>query len=165
MADVTGALELNITWTGPFTPEHVVAQFNDEGAPPTYDGEDYGLYQVYGRHILGDEDALLYVGRATDQTFAGRFRKHRDWLRYEWPVRVYLGRVYDPERHKTQQPSRWREDVCIAECALIYKYSPHYNSASVSEEPSLGCYETVRLIHGGDRSRLQEHDVFPADWR
>ena len=84
-------LEILINWTGPFSIKKVIARINKGGVPPKYDGEDYGLYQIYGRHILGDHHALLYVGEAIEQTFSARFREHQSWLNHEYPVQVYVG--------------------------------------------------------------------------
>jgi hypothetical protein len=56
-------------------------------------------FTKYGRHILRGRDALLYVGEATQQTFAARFQQHQSWLPHEGPVRVYVGRMYVPRRH------------------------------------------------------------------
>lgn len=158
-------LELPITWAGPFRPKLVIKQFDDWGAPPNYEGEDYGLYQVYGRHILGDRDALLYVGKATDQTFSARFKAHLSWLAHEWPVRVYVGRLYLPIRHSRGDDwARWKADVVLAERVLIYKYSPHYNSNSISDGPTLDSHPKVVLQHLGARNRLRRRDIAPDDW-
>ena len=99
-------LHLSIVWQGPYTPEQVVSELNDGGSPPGYDGGDYGLYQIYGKHVLGDPDALLYIGEATQQTFSGRFTQHQIWLVHEYPVHIYVGRLYMPKRHTSHD--NWR---------------------------------------------------------
>lgn len=71
-------LRLPIEWSGPYSRQEVIRDFNDWGTPPDWDGEDYGLYQIYGRHVLGDRNALLYIGQTTDQTFSARFRQHEE---------------------------------------------------------------------------------------
>ena len=158
-------LQLSISWKGPFT-SHEIQRFNEVSVAPDYDGEDYGLYQIYGRHILGGRDALLYVGSAVDQTFAARFRQHQSWLPDEWPVTVYLGRIYMPRRHTASNGwAKWREDLLLAERLLIYNYSPHYNSNSVAERPLLAPHKRVILIHQGQRHRLRRRDVAPNDWQ
>lgn len=96
---VKSTLQLTAIWSGPFTRESVISGFTDGGRAPEYDGEDYGLYQIYGKHILCGSDTLLYIGQATEQTFSRRFRQHERWLAYEEDISVYLGRVYDPNRH------------------------------------------------------------------
>jgi hypothetical protein len=157
---------LRLTWEGPFSAKQVIFRMTDGGRAPAYDGHDYGLYQVYGRHILGDRDALLYVGEATQQTFSARFRQHQSWLANEWPVRVYLGRMYLPRRHSAKDHwAGWRADLLIAERLMIYKYSPHYNSVHVAERPLLFELKRIVLIHEGKRHRLQSRDVAPDDWQ
>ncbi|MDQ3523354.1 MAG: hypothetical protein M3434_13645 [Gemmatimonadota bacterium] len=89
-------LELPIVWIGPYTPEQVIHDLNDGGSAPAYAGEDYGLYQIYGAHILGDTNSLLYIGKATQQTFSARFQQHRTWLQHEDAVQIYVGRIHVP---------------------------------------------------------------------
>jgi len=158
-------LHLSISWDGPFTRHQVVKRFTDGGEAPDYDGEDYGLYQIYGRHILGNRDALLYIGEATEQTFSARLRQHESWLVHEWPVRIYVGRIYLPRRHTDRDGwATWKADVLLAERIIIYKYSPHYNSNSITERPPLNCHKKVVLVHSGKRHQLHRRDVAPDDW-
>jgi hypothetical protein len=143
----------------------VISEFNAEGTPPDYDGEDYGLYQIYGRHILCGPDTLLYIGQATGQTFSRRFRQHQEWLEKEEEIAVYLGRIYDLQRHASIDLWKsWVVDVRLAECVLIYKYSPNYNAISIADPPALGSYSSVDLIHRGQRHKLASRDSAPADW-
>ena len=138
---------------------------DDAGSPPTYAGDDYGLYQIYGTHILCGPDTLLYIGRATEQTFASRFRQHQRWLEHEELVHVYLGRSYMPDRHvPTKNWMTWVADMQLAERILIYKYSPPYNSVSIAEPPTLGTVERITLIHEGRRHQLHNRDLAPDDW-
>ena len=152
-------LKLRIAWEGPYKLSRAIDEFNDGGAAPDYDGEDYGLYQIYGCHIFGDRNALLYIGEATDQTFSRRFCQHKSWLVREENVHIYIGRIYDPQRHTAQDKwTTWKADVLLAERILIYKYSPHYNGIAVSELPSLNGFEKVVLIHRGEKHRLKSQD-------
>ena len=169
-ADIPGTsgcdeiLQLEVVWTGPFTCKEILS-FNQDGDPPDYDGEDYGLYQIYGRHILDGPDTLLYIGQATGQTFCRRFRQHDGWLSKEEEVQIYLGRIYDPTRHvRDDLWKTWAADVRLIECVLIYKYSPNYNAVSISDPPALGNYRTVEIIHRGQRHKLNWRDSAPSDW-
>ena len=137
-------LKLSISWKGPYKPREVVKTFTHWGDAPGYAGEDYGLYQIYGRNMLGDRDALLYIGEATEQTFAARFRQHQEWLQHEWSVRVYVGRLYLPRRHSAKDRwASWKADVLLAERVMIYTYSPHYNGSSITERPLLERHKSV----------------------
>ena len=81
-------LKLRIDWAGPFTPGHVVAKYADGGSPPRYEGTDYGLYQIYGNHIVAGK-TLIYVGKANRQTFSRRFKQHAKWLDREAGLQVF----------------------------------------------------------------------------
>ena len=104
-------LQLDINWNGPYTLAEVIEKMTDGGKPPDYDGEDYGIYQIYWQHILIGDKALLYIGKATQQRFSTRFKQHQKWLKNELKVQIYLGRAYDPKRHRRRNKWRtWKED-------------------------------------------------------
>ncbi|OGX27940.1 MAG: hypothetical protein A2787_00495 [Omnitrophica WOR_2 bacterium RIFCSPHIGHO2_01_FULL_48_9] len=131
-----------------------------------WSGEDYGLYQIYGRHILAGKNALLYVGQAVQQTFSARFKQHeKDWMRYERGCKIHLGKVKaDPKKDRGSR--QWKKDVDIAEAILVYKYTPNYNSSLKQDEPDLKkySYSCVRLIHKGKKKRLKPKDHAPEDY-
>jgi len=159
------AYSIKIEWEGPFDLLTIIAKKKDGGVPPDYEGNDYGLYQIYGNHILCKADTLLYVGIAVDETFAERFKHHKkEWLNKEENIQIYIGRVYDPKKHsKTSNWSAWKKDIEIAEDILIYKYSPNYNNAGITDPPKLQ-HEHIQLIHCGERHKLQEIDKAPEDF-
>jgi GMC oxidoreductase len=72
--------EIRIEWEGPYSVEEVINKMVDGGENPDWDGNDYGLYQIYGRHILCGKNTLLYIGIAPEETFSQRFREHKIWL-------------------------------------------------------------------------------------
>ncbi len=104
---------VRVEWEGPFSVDNVIAELNNK--------DDYGLYQIYGKHIIFGENSLLYIGM-TDQTFSERLEGHRkDWLWYdeEWgKVSIRIARV----------PSKVLKD---AEALEIYWHSPPYNSQNI----------------------------------
>lgn len=153
--------EIRITWDGPFNLDYVIERINDIGKAPDYEGKDYGLYQIYGDHILCGPDALLYIGEATNQSFSGRFKQHKNqWLGKERNIQIYLGRVYDPSRHsKLDNWDSWKKDIKRAESIIIYKYTPHYNSSKIGDYPKAD----VRITHIGERHNLLEEDNAPED--
>jgi hypothetical protein len=162
--------EIEINWSGPYSLTKVIETMNDGGSEANdWDGNDYGLYQIYGRHILYERNALLYIGIATKQTFSQRFLQHKEWLetdQNEKDVRIYLGRVYDPRRHSEKDHwELWEKDIELAEKILIYKYSPNYNSKELSDEPNLSGHISVRLTHTGEVTRLKPFDIAPKDFR
>ena len=157
--------EIKIEWDGPFKADEVIEKMNRAGEAPLWDGEDYGLYQIYGDHILCRKNTLLYIGIATDRTFSQRFKEHKAWLdndQKKSDVNIYLGRVYDPRRHLTDKI--WKSDVQIAERILIYIYSPNYNSHALTAPPDLSPHESIRLIHIGERGNAEPENNAPDDF-
>lgn len=150
-------LQIQINWEGPYRTEEVITNMTDRGKPPEY-GVDFGLYQIYGTHILCGKDTLLYIGKAPHQTFSTRFKQHKKWLDnedYKEDIRIYLGRIYDPKRHSVIDAwESWTEDVKLAEKILIYKYSPHYNNSNIGNPPNLGPFQKVVLIHKREKHKL-----------
>lgn len=157
--------EIKIEWDGAFKVQDVINKMNRAGEAPLWDGEDYGIYQIYGDHTLSDNNTLLYVWITTERTFSQRFREHKTWLdkdQRESDVNIYLGRVYDPEMHLTE--NIWAEDIAMAEKIMIYKYAPNYNSRELTSDPELTPHENIRLIHTGERARLHAYDNAPNDF-
>lgn len=156
-------LTLSIRWSGPYKP-HEMAEFSDGGSSPRYEGEDYGVYQIYGRHQLAGRRALLYIGKAVRQTFARRFAQHATWLSDEQDVKIFLGRLDPHTRHSRRDRWKmWERDVELVERLLIYKYSPHYNGVAIARPPVLS-QRVVILRHRGERHRLDDEDLAPEHW-
>ena len=161
--------EIKIVWEGPYKLNEVIETMNDGGSEANaWDGNDYGLYQIYGRHILHEGNTLLYVGITTKQTFSQRFSQHKKWLledQDEKDIAIYLGRVYDPLRHSEKDLwGSWEKDIELAEKILIYKYSPNYNNRDLTIPPNLSGNESVCLIHTGKYNRLKPVDKAPGDF-
>ena len=158
--------KIKLEWEGPLTLEQVIMGKTDGGNIfNNWEGKDYGLYQIYGRHILYKQNALLYVGIATERTFSQRFREHEKWLlddQDKQDIRIFIGRIYNSDKLTVRT---WKRDIKLAEKILIHKYSPNYNSKELSEEPNLHPYEKIRLIHIGKRNRLKKEDTAPKDFR
>lgn len=158
--------EIQIDWKAPFAVARVIKEMDDSGQSPRWDGKDYGLYQIYGKHMLGGNNTLLYIGKTTQRTFSRRFKDHRKWLledQYQKDVNIYLGRVYNPKRHSEKDDWKsWNADVADSEKILIYKYSPNYNGRELTTAPKLH-HQQVQLVHKGKRGRLQYKDV-PKDY-
>lgn len=65
---------IHLAWTGPFSIEQI-RDFND-------DAKDFGVYSIYGNHLVYGANVLLYLGKAQHQTFATRILQH-DWLDWD----------------------------------------------------------------------------------
>ena len=163
-----GRLCLKIDWEGPYTRKAVIERFADGGRAPEFAGKDYGLYQVYGRHILAGEGTLLYVGKAAKQTFARHLLQHERWPHSEKVAgdRVYLGRIQAIRRRHSSKDN-WKkleDDIQLAEQIMIRKYSPNYNSSHIAREPKMS-YARVVLLHRRDKRSLDSRDEAPRDTR
>ena len=165
MTDKTYIIE--IEWEGPLSLKDVIKKRNDWGEKPDYAGNDYGLYQIYGRHILCGNNTLLYIGKAIDQTFARRFRQHsNDWLKRENKVKIYLGRTANDGYYTGRNNwVKWKRDIGISEQILIYKYTPNYNSSCLGDFPKLLPHKKVKLIHSGRKGKLSKNDNAPKDYK
>ena len=94
---------------------------------------DRGVYQIYGPHDVYGKDSytLLYIGKASDQSFNTRIRQHK-WLFDEdnmngtGDLRIYLGRLGGKTDVSKQE---WAASIDTAERLLIYYASPLYNTA------------------------------------
>lgn len=119
--------QVRIQWKGPMSVEEVLG-LNDED-------DDYGLYQIYGRHIIFGPGVLLYIGRAREQTFGARFRQHvKEWLSQEEGVSILVGRI--PREDYADEPPDWPDWSRLltdAEALEIFWHSPPYNSSNISE--------------------------------
>ncbi len=164
---------IKIRWEGPLPITQVLKKDNG-GSKPHYNGNDYGLYQVYGKHILygkgKEREALLYIGQATKQTFARRFKQHEnDWIQYEPAgegIKVYLGRLNSKKYTPRDKWKTWHRDVNIAEAILIYKYTPCYNSNLKWEFPDvLFNFKSMQLEHSGPKKHLRKFDNAPKDYK
>jgi len=63
---------IHLQWHGPFTLIQLEKLSDEE--------KDYGIYQIYGSNPIYGTSTLLYIGKASDQTFATRIKQH------EWDV-------------------------------------------------------------------------------
>lgn len=93
---------------------------------------DYGVYQVYGEHVVFGSGALLYIGKARDQTFGARFDQHQAWLKNESDILVRVGRLRQDD-YKKEEPhwTDWKKAIDCVEELSIYWHSPPYNSKCI----------------------------------
>lgn len=120
---------------------------------------DVGIYQVYGEHVVFGSGALLYIGKACDQTFGERFVQHVKWLDYESDPFIRVGRI---ESDCYQSDAEWERLVDCVEALTIYWHSPPYNSRCIVryDKP-----EFIRVQNWGHRGRLMPEYSSPSEWR
>jgi hypothetical protein len=90
--------------------------------------DDYGLYQVYAQHVVFGPGALVYIGKAVDQTFGRRFKQHKRWLDDANGVTIRIGQPNDEDY---DSDSDWSKCVHDIEALTIHWHSPPYNSKSI----------------------------------
>ena len=128
---------IRVEWEGPLTVDEVL-KLGDRN-------RDFGLYQIYGRHIIFGLDSLLYIG-STNKTFSQRLKNgHVGWLEDEESVFIHIGRI----NRQDQEVDR-REVIKDTEALTIYWHSPPYNSSNI------GTYkgQRLRVVNIGKRGSL-----------
>lgn len=126
---------VRVEWEGPFSIEKVLELDNRN--------KDYGLYQIYGHHIVYGADSLLYIGE-TGQTFSQRFNDHAVWLEEEEGVFIRVGRIASEDYNE-----QVRKD---AEALAIYWHSPAYNSLNIEDYNG----QPLIVVNSGERGDLCE---------
>ena len=135
---------IRVEWEGPFSIKEVL-KLNDQD-------EDYGLYQIYGRHIIFGAKSLLCIGKAEGLTFSQRFSQHRSgWLSEEEGVSVRVGRIASGD-YADDPPdwSDWQQVLRDAEALTIYWHSPPYNSQNINNYNG----QRLKVINKGKRGAL-----------
>ena len=135
---------VTIEWEGSFCLDYVIDELNRK--------DDYGLYQIYGHHIVYGANSLLYIGKAESLTFSQRFSQHRSgWLSEEEGVSIRIGRIAS-EDYADDPPdwSDWREVLRDAEALTIYWHSPAYNSSNIETYNG----QRLKVANRGDRGAL-----------
>lgn len=126
-------LIIHIDWSGPHTLKSV-ASLNGPS--------DYGIYQIYGRHLVYGSDVLLYIGRAVGQTFAARLAQETE----QWSnnsdagrVEIYTGRLWGLTQPDDED---WDSRIRLAEKLLIYVHEPAQNT----QKEIKGCEAELKRV-------------------
>lgn len=114
-------LVIHLQWDGPFTLQEVY-EMNDN--------HDYGVYQVYGSHPVYGSDVLLYIGKASQQTFSARLQQQDQFLYNQdaGNIRYYVGRLAGEQ---TPSNSKWAHQIDLVETLLIHSHWPAANSRNI----------------------------------
>ena len=132
---------VRIEWEGPYTFADVLS-LNDEE-------RDYGVYQVYGEHVVFGAGTFLYIGLARDQTFGRRLSQHDDWI--EEDDKIVVGRIAESDyKHDPPNWSDWHKLLEDVESLEIYWHSPPYNSKNINHYYG----QPLILINEGERASL-----------
>ena len=124
---------VTIEWEGPFTIEHVLTLKDRQ--------KGYGLYQIYGSHLVYGPGSLLYIGM-TKTSFGDRIKgdlKARKGILCEDEpenLKVRIGRIVNIDG--SDAPSDWKNLKQVlhnAEKLEIYRHTPAYNSHHIADWP------------------------------
>ncbi len=117
---------------------------------------DYGIYQVYGCHSVYGVDTLLYIGKASEQTFATRLSQEERWQYHQDAQRItfYVGRVSG--WNGTPSNEVWCDQIGRAEKLLILAHRPAWNAQKEINGSDPALQEFHVLNWGCHRSLLPE---------
>lgn len=131
---------IHVVWDGPYS--HAEARQLDSSS-------DFGLYQYYGDHHVYGNSALLYIGKAQDQTFARRISQHNWEIWASSNIAIYIGKVHSDESLELDE---WWRQINLAERILIQSHSPSFNSSNLNSINHKG--EDTRVLNWGTRMKL-----------
>lgn len=133
---------IEIEWDGPFSID-ALNSLNGES--------DFGVYQVYGTHVVFGSDALLYIGKAEEQYFSRRMAQHTGWFGNEpSQLTLYVGRL--GSETGAIGDGVWKEEINRAERVLIHSCSPPYNTQHLNTYGS--DVKSLVVLNRGKRHRL-----------
>ena len=141
-------MHLHVQWDGPY-PYDDAKRLVDERT-------DFGVYQIYGAHPVYGSDVLIYIGRATSQTFGTRLRQEY-WDHHNQDAArfcVYLGRLSGYSG--TPSDKEWERQISLVERLLIYSHWPAGNSSGLNAEFSEDLQDVQVLNWGNYRDLLPE---------
>lgn len=138
---------VHLQWEGPYT---------WEGKGDLNKPSDYGIYAIYGCHALYGVDTLLYIGKASKQTFAVRLSQEVDWMweRDFQRMTIYVGRLHGWAG--TPSVAAWEDQIDRAEKLLIVAHMPAYNAQKGIDRDDPRLQELHILNWGCHRNLLPE---------
>jgi hypothetical protein len=132
-------LTYQIDWEEPFTLDQINL-LKDVS-------KDYGIYQIYGKHLDYGKDILLYIGKADQQTIGQRVSQENWWdTNDSRHLKIYVGRLAG---ERTPQDKGWSQEMDLAEKLLINVHKPAYNSKNLSTFPDIELQD-VHILNWGD---------------
>lgn len=175
---------IRINWSGPYVVEDISkpgaknAKASFRKGRKTYPfnlhGEDIGVYQIYGNHLLYGKDVLLYIGMAPETSFATRIDAHmNNWVKEHWDgvTSVHVGKLdmRDGENPKNKTDA---ELIRAAEGLLIHYHSTAYNGSNIEtlyyRDSASSRFVTENIVcvkNHRDRRCLQRTVPFTAQLR
>lgn len=138
---------VHLQWDGPITWEEKAKLAS---------AIDYGVYQIYGYHPVHGVDSLLYIGKASRQSFAVRLSQQVDWI-YDADfgrLNIYVGRCSGWDR--TPSIPLWERQIDLSEKLLILAHRPGWNAQKNIDRKSKDLSRLHIFNWGYHRSLLPE---------
>jgi hypothetical protein len=121
--------------------------------------DDYGLYQIYAHHLVYGPGALVYIGKAEDQSFATRLNQHwMNWAKPEDSPLVRLGRM---DKRDYRDDADWASLLAAAEPLTVFWHTPAYTSHFILDYPDHAL--RMRILNTGKRGGLLPE--YSTDWK
>lgn len=141
---------IHIYWEGPSS----LSDITEDKVSGNDEKIDYGIYQIYGGHPIYGHDVLLYIGKASEQTFSKRISQEAHWWFNQDSnnVKIYLGRLCG----ETPSENTWSTQITKAEKLLIYSHRPAQNSSNINSIRIEELKNTHVINYGSYRSLLPE---------
>lgn len=133
-------LNIHVVWSGPYSHSEAL-QLNSPS--------DFGLYQYYGDHHVYGSGALLYIGKAQDQTFGRRLSQHNWEVWASGNIALYIGKIHS---ENSLELDEWRRQIDLAERILLQSHSPSFNSSNLNTIGHKA--EDTRVMNWGARMKL-----------
>jgi hypothetical protein len=134
---------IQIDWEGPYTLDNLDLLTNDS--------QDYGIYQIYGKHIVYGKDVLLYIGKAEQQTIGKRISQENWWDTNDSNhLKIYAGRIAG---ETTPLEKVWSKEIDLVEKLLINVHKPAYNSKNLNSIPDIELQD-IHILNWGDHRDL-----------
>lgn len=134
---------IHFKWSGPFSLKNLKILNNTTN--------DYGIYHIYGTHVIYGQNVLLYIGKAQEQTFFTRINQE-DWQDDQDPMKIeiYTGRIIGKN---TTDDKEWGKQIDLCEKLLIYSHAPAYNAHNINSIPEQKL-ENIRIFNWGAYKNL-----------
>lgn len=124
---------IHIDWSGPY-PLAKIRRFSDAE-------RDAGLYQVYGRHPVYGEEALLYIGGCGEALARGIGSD--GWARERSDIPTLLFHIGTVRGAQELDAARRSREIQLATKLLVFAHAPAYNGCGIDQVPE----RQLRHIH------------------
>jgi hypothetical protein len=147
-------INIKFEWEGSFSLKDIGLEFETKkyslkNAKLNNKNRDFGLYQIYGFHPIYGDNVLLYIGKATKQTFAKRISQEAWEHNQDFKnIRIYVGRLLINENISF---GSFKALIDRAEKMLIYSHSSAMNSSNIlnisKDKAKLKEFENIRVFN------------------